>query len=105
MTTQEKYNLYVSDAFRNAVLFALIDWGAYWAAAGVESIEDPKLRALTAQAVSAVVADPWTMTDKVKTLAFGDDAIDGAGSVEEVTDYVINGAVTRVMASSLEYVL
>lgn len=102
MTANERYNIYISSDYDEKVTVSTIDWAAYWAAAGTDSIEDEKLRRLTDQAVAEILDQPAVVSGRVKTLVLGDEAIKAAA---ELTDAIVKQAVDRAFSKSITYIV
>ena len=102
MTANERYRVYISNDYDEKVQVATIDWAAYWAQAGTESITDQTLKAQTERAVAEILDQPGVIAGRVKTLVLGDDAVKAAS---ELTDAIVKAAVDRAFSGSIGYII
>ena len=102
MTYIERNTVYQSEEFVAQVRMALADWINYWATNGTGSIEDQNLREKTDMYIKFCTSNIDNYTRSLATLVIGEPNIVEA---EEITDAVVNTAVTHVLATALDYLI
>lgn len=102
MNLTQRSEILSSAEYQQKVKVALCDWVAYWASIGTESITDETLRGQTENMVRFSLGNIDHYSAKVAALVIADTDIKSA---TELTDVDISAAVTRVMASSITFLL
>ena len=103
MTNGERYAYFEGGKLQEAVEMELLDWAGYWTTAGLDSITDPLQKAQTAEAIRLILNDLGYMVKVTAELAISDDAIKSA-EPDGVTEAMIYGAVTAIMANKLAWI-
>ena len=102
MTFEERNQILNSPSFLAKCRIALCDWMEYWAINGVQTIEDPDLRAKTSDMIHYGLDNLDECASKIAVLAISDASIIEA---VEPTDTVVRAAVTSIMSNALEYLM
>lgn len=102
MNSERLQETLYSSKFQAAVRLAVLNWLAYWAN-GTDEIEDETLRANTNTVIRSGMSNLDALVEKVGKLAINDDRIRALNCYHELTDDIINNAVTSVFSTKIEY--
>lgn len=102
MNSQNLQELYYRPEFRAAVQFAVLNWLGYWTGAGTDSLPEEQ-KADTDAVIASAMENTDILIDKVMKLVVNDEAITALGCYHELTDEIVNGAVTRAFGSKIKH--
>lgn len=102
MTYNERDTILKSVEFIGKVRIAENDWVNYWAVNGTESITDPDLRELTDNFLKLYLENPDAYVNKIATLVISESVIKES---TEITDAIIETAITHLMSNVIGYLL
>lgn len=102
MTFEERNQVLASASFISKCRIALCDWMQYWVINGVSSIQDETLRNQTDAFIRYAMDNLDNCTSKIAILAISDSNVANAA---EITDTVIQSAVTNIMTNALNYLM
>lgn len=103
MNNRERYDYFNSGDLQRKTAIELLDWAGYWTTAGLDEITDPLQREQTRQAIRMILTNLSGTNKIVSHLAISYDAIKEA-EVGHVTDAMVRGIVTNIMAFKLEWI-